>query len=66
MLGIALDVCEHFSPRDCYGLLRDTILAEPSVYMELVGTSWVQHVMTSEYCADCEAEFETDDPQPSE
>lgn len=55
ILGIALDVCEHFTPRDCYRLLRDKILSEPHAYAELVGTGWVQHVMTCEYCADCEA-----------
>ena len=54
-LGIALDVCEHFSPRDCYRLLRDEILPEPNAYAELAGTSWVQHFSTYEYCADCEA-----------
>jgi hypothetical protein len=58
MLGVALDVCEHYSPRDCYRLLRDTILPDNTTYEELIGTGWVTHVMTSEYCKACEEKFE--------
>ncbi len=67
MLGVALDVCEHFTPRDCYRLLCDEILPQTTIYEELIGTGWVQHVCTYEYCAKCEAELEmetgdTNDP----
>ena len=58
LIGVALDVCEHFTPRDCYRLLRDTILPETNAFDELAGTGWVQHMMTHEYCKDCQAEFE--------
>ncbi|HIJ74147.1 MAG TPA: hypothetical protein HPP83_08610 [Candidatus Hydrogenedentes bacterium] len=58
VIGMALDVCEHFTPRDCYRLLLDTILPEPNVYERLIGTGWVQHVMTHEYCPKCDAEVE--------
>ncbi|MCX5772325.1 MAG: hypothetical protein NTZ09_18915 [Candidatus Hydrogenedentes bacterium] len=58
LLSIALDVCKHFSPRDCYRLLRDEILPEPHAYAELVGTGWVTHIPTYEYCKQCEAEFD--------
>ena len=58
MLGIALDVCKHFSPRDCYRLLKDKILPEQGAYAEMVGTGWVTHIPTYEYCKDCEAEFD--------
>ncbi|HUW61625.1 MAG TPA: hypothetical protein VMZ06_11510 [Candidatus Bathyarchaeia archaeon] len=55
MLGIALDVCEHFTPRDCYRLLKDKVLPEPHAYAELIGTGWVTHIPTYEYCEICEA-----------
>ncbi len=58
MVGVALDVCEHFTPRDCYRLLRDKVLLEPNAYPELVGTGWVQHVSTWEYCKECEEEMD--------
>jgi hypothetical protein len=53
MLGVALDVCEHFTPRDCYALLRDKILPEENAFEELIGTGWAQHVMTHEHCPRC-------------
>lgn len=62
-IGIALDVCEHFTPRDCYRLLKDTILPKPTAYGELAGTGWVQHFSTWEYCADCDAEHEDLTPE---
>lgn len=58
MIGFTLDVCEHFAPRDCYRLLRDRILLEPHAYPELIGTGWVTHISTWEYCKECEAEME--------
>lgn len=57
-VGVALDVCEHFSPRDCYRLLREKVLDEPSRYTELIGSGWVQHICTWEHCQACEAEAE--------
>ena len=60
MIGVALDVCEHFTPRDCYRLLRDRILLEPNAYPELIGTGWGQHVATYEYCKECLAEEDSD------
>lgn len=60
MLGIVLDVCAHFTPRDCYRILRDEILPESGTYPELGGTSWVQHFSTYEHCAECDAEFEAE------
>ena len=56
--GVALDVCEHFTPRDCYRLLREEMLQDTSIYEELIGTGWVQHISTWEYCPKCEAEFD--------
>ena len=58
LLNVALGVCEHFSPRDCCRLLLDTILAEEEVYEPLIGTGWVQHFTTHEFCPECEAEID--------
>lgn len=54
MFGIALDVCEHFSPRACYELLIKTIIPEESGHEEMIGTGWVQHFSTWGFCPDCE------------
>ena len=56
--GVVLDVCKHFTPRDCYRLLLDEILPEGGVHEELVGTGWIQHYCTFEYCAECDREFD--------
>lgn len=60
LFGISLDVCEHFTPRDAYRLLLDEICPEERAYPELRHTQWVQSFSTSEYCPQCEAEFERD------
>ncbi len=66
LYGIALHVCEHFTPRDAYRLLVETIAREESFHPELRGTGWVQNFMTAEFCPACEAkiqaEFEAEDP----
>ncbi len=58
MHGVVLDVCEHFSPRDCYTLLLEKIVPEEGAYKELSGTGWAQHFSTWEYCKQCDEEFE--------
>ena len=58
LINVALNVCEHFSPRDCYALLLDTILPDEESYEELIGSAWVQHFMTHEHCDKCAAEYE--------
>jgi len=58
LIHVALDVCEHFTPRDCYALLLDEILKDESAHGGLVGTGWVTHFMTHEYCAECDAACE--------
>ncbi|MBT4868260.1 MAG: hypothetical protein HON53_24400 [Planctomycetaceae bacterium] len=56
--GIALSVCEHFTPRDAYRLLLNDICTEERAYPQLRDTQWVQHFMTSEFCEICEAEMD--------
>lgn len=58
IFGVVLDVCEHFTPRDCYRLLLDDILKEEGAYEALIGTGWVQHYSTWENCPKCEEEME--------
>lgn len=56
--GISLDVCEHFTPADAYGLLIEEICPYELTHPELEATRWVQHFSTSDFCETCEAEFE--------
>jgi len=60
LIGITLDVCEHFTPRDCYRILLETVLPEGGAIEELIGTGWVQHTSTSDFCKACEAEFDSE------
>jgi len=61
LIGVALDVCPHYTPRDCYRLLRDTIFPEDSIDTKLIGKGFVQHFMTHEFCEACDAELEAMD-----
>lgn len=58
MIGVAVDLCEHFTPRDCYRLLQEKLLMDATAYEELIGTGWVTHISTYEYCPQCEAELD--------
>lgn len=58
LLGVAYSVCDHCSPREAYRILIDQVLPECGAYEELIGTDWVQHFMTHEYCAECDREAE--------
>jgi len=58
LFGIALDICEHCSPRDAYRFLVEEIAPEGTFHPEMRDTDWVQHFATSDVCPECEAEFE--------
>ena len=58
MHSVALDMCEHFTPRDAYRLLVEEILPKCPVYPGLPLTGYVQHYSTWEFCRKCEEEFE--------
>ena len=58
MHSVALDMCEHFTPRDAYRLLVEEILPTCPIYPGLPLTGYVQHYSTWEYCRKCEEEFE--------
>ena len=55
--GVALDVCEHYSPEEVYELLIDDILPFELTHPDLFGNNWIQHLSTSDHCADCEEEM---------
>ena len=56
LCGIALHMCEHYTPRQAYRLLIEHLCMEEKGYAELRPTQWVQHFLTSEYCEACQAE----------
>ncbi len=56
--NIALDMCEHYTPRAAYRLLVDHVLREELIFPQLPQAGFVQHFMTHEYCEACEAEME--------
>jgi hypothetical protein len=58
LLGIALDMCEHATPRSAYRYLVEEIIPEELGHRELLHTQWVQHFSTWEGCEECAREFE--------
>ena len=58
LFGIALDMCEHYTPRDAYRLLVEEVLCDEEVFPPLRGTQWVTHFMTSEFCEICQREIQ--------
>lgn len=58
LYGVALDMCEHFTPRDAYRLLVEQLRTEDRFHPELRGTGWVQHFSTWESCDECKAEMD--------
>lgn len=58
LLSVALDVCEHFRPLQIYKLLMTEIIPNAKVHPNLAASEMVQHYSTSDYCDDCEADFE--------
>lgn len=60
LLSVALDVCEHFTPVRTYHLLMNEVLTTARVHPNLPASGMVQHYSTSDYCEQCEAEFDAD------
>jgi hypothetical protein len=61
--GVALDMCEHFTPREAYQLMLDRILPEESIAMKLVDNGYIQHFSTHEFCPSCLEQAEVEDTQ---
>jgi hypothetical protein len=58
LLGVALAVCEHYTPQMAYRYLAEEILPEYGVHPRLPQIGWVQHYDTSEECPECQARFD--------
>ncbi len=58
LLGVALAICEHYTPQMAYRYLAEEILPEYGVHPRLPQIGWVQHYDTSESCSECQAEFD--------
>jgi hypothetical protein len=58
LLGVAVAVCEHFSPKLTYRMIAQEILPRYGVHPRLPQIGWVQHYDTSEFCRKCQEEFD--------
>ncbi|MBW7866363.1 MAG: hypothetical protein GX580_10980 [Candidatus Hydrogenedens sp.] len=54
MLNIAFDICEHFTPRAAYRVLTEHVLRRERGHPEMIGSGWVQHYCTHDYCRKCQ------------
>lgn len=67
--GIALDMCEHATPRAAYQYLVDDILKQEFAHPNLNATGFVRHYSMSDDCEACQAEFDrryaAEHPDPS-
>jgi hypothetical protein len=61
--NIAFHMCEHFTPRNAYKLLLETILPEESTHPELPRIGFTMNFDTAESCDECAAEFERRDAE---
>lgn len=66
MYGVALHICEHYTPREAYRLLVEKYCREECFHPELMGTRWVQHLDTAESCKLCQDRMEREPEQDSE
>jgi len=55
---VAYHVCEHCSMRDAYRILIERLAKESTIFPELGQTDWVTHFSTSDFCKECENEFD--------
>lgn len=56
--NVAFHMCEHFTPRGGYELLVNQILREYGIHPDLPRIGYTMSFDTSEFCAECEAEFD--------
>ncbi len=54
--NIAFHMCEHFTPRGAYELLRGHILPEHGAHPDLPRIGYTMNFDTAEFCDDCQAE----------
>ena len=56
--GIALDMCEHATPRTAYRFLVEDILSHEAAHPNLPATGFVRHYSMSDDCEECQADFD--------
>ena len=56
--GLALDMCEHATPRDGYRFLVEDVLRTEFAHPDLLPTGFVRHYSMSDDCEHCQAEFD--------
>lgn len=56
--GLALDMCEHATPRSAYRYLVEDILRNEFAHPNLAPTGFVRHYSMSDHCDECQAEFD--------
>jgi len=61
--NVAFHMCEHSTPRSAYKLLLERILPEQSTHPELPRIGFTMNFDTSEFCEECDAEFERRDAE---
>lgn len=64
--NIAFHMCEHFTPRSAYELLRSNILPENGAHPDLPRIGYTMNFDTSEFCDQCRAKYEDDDDYETE
>ena len=58
LLGICVDLCEHYTVRDAYQLVRDTIWWEETTHPQLARSGYLMHYLTFDHCRRCRQEEE--------
>jgi hypothetical protein len=53
---IAVDICEHCTWQESYRIITGEILPEGHAFPGMIGTGWVYHFSTGEYCKACDDE----------
>lgn len=59
--NVAFHMCEHYTPRAAYELLRTHILPEHGAHPDLPRIGYTMNFDTSEFCPECGAEYEIED-----
>lgn len=59
-IGIVVDACDHFSPRELYRYVFEHILRDGTVHPDLASTGGIEHYTTWQCCVQCIAEFDAE------
>jgi hypothetical protein len=59
--NVAFHMCEHYTPRAAYELLKTHILPEHGAHPDLPRIGYTMNFDTSEFCEECSAAYELED-----